>query len=79
MSLKNPKTVKVKVITAVSNNGDGSASVRFFKTRAAAQKWEQDAVDAGYDGWAEPSVSEDELTFVDGVLTGYDDEGCEIY
>jgi len=56
---------EVTVHYAISNNGDGSASVLFFKTPEAADKYDQNMDE----GWGEPCNASDILYFdKDGVL-----------
>ncbi len=48
----------------VSNNGDGSASVRFHKTNKAAEK----ADESQSEGWGEPSAGHLDLEIQDGKI-----------
>ena len=68
-------TTKVTFGIAFSNNGDGSVSPRLFKTEEEAIEWEDKDREEGNDGWGETCARELTLTFKDGELVGYDEEG----
>ncbi len=62
----------VEVHYAITNNGDGSASTRFFKTREDAKKFDEYEQDH-YDGWGESEFFSEKLHFdKDGILINCD-------
>lgn len=77
--IKEECVTSVKIYYAVSNNGDGSASVHFFKTEEDAKAF--DAYEQEhYDGWGESEYFTEILHFdKDGILINaaepdYEDE-----
>lgn len=63
--IKDNAVQSVTVHYAISNNGDGSASVHFFKTLEEAEKYEENMDE----GWGESCVSSEELHFdKNGIL-----------
>ena len=70
--------VKVTFGLAISNNGDGSASPRLFKTIEEAEAWDEKQMEGG-DHFAESTARELELSFKDGELVGFGKDGCREY
>jgi len=63
--IKDNAVCSATVHFAIQNNGDGSVSVRFFKTREAASKFDENYDD----GWGENCSDTKELHFdKDGIL-----------
>lgn len=68
--IKEEAVTTVEVHYAISNNGDGSVSVHFFKTAEEASKFDEDQDE----GWGEPSDSSEILHFdKDGILINSSD------
>ncbi len=57
--IKDESVTKVTVHYAISNGGDGSASVHFFKTAEEAEKYDENMDE----GWGEPCNSSEILYF----------------